>query len=184
MAMNAGRSVHGAPKHARDLALDPILRVEGLVAQPRELTPLDFEALPHRRFLDIPIDREATFLPETDWSGVPLHDLIALAGALPEARWVRISAGPYATVAELDGLEGALLCDRLDGGPIPVEKGGPWRLVQPNARYNLSVKWVDTLTLSAEEPDHSAVRIAEARQRARDAHASRQMNSADSASDD
>jgi DMSO/TMAO reductase YedYZ molybdopterin-dependent catalytic subunit len=173
MVMNAGRSVHGAPKHARDLADHPVLNIDGLVARPRALTPDDLDPLPRRRFLDLRVDHELTFLPETDWSGVLLRDLLELAGPLVDARWVRISAGPYATIAALAELGEALLCDRIEGGPIPVEKGGPWRLVLPDARYNMSVKWVDTLTVTAEEPDNSAVRIAAARQRARDAHARR-----------
>jgi DMSO/TMAO reductase YedYZ molybdopterin-dependent catalytic subunit len=170
---NAGRSIHGAPEHARKQAANPMLAIEGLVSNVCQLTPIDIAMLPHRRFLDLEINRGATFLPETDWSGVMLDDLLSVAEPLENANWVRVSAGPYAYVVPREQFGETLLCDRLGDEAIPLEKGGPWRLVNPNAAYNMSVKWVDRLTLTDEEPDNSALRIAEARQRARDAKASK-----------
>lgn len=172
---NAGRSIHGAPEHARRQAKNPVLTIEGLVARACRLTPAQIDVLPHFRFLDLQVNREETFLPETDWSGVTLEDLLSLAEPLDDARWARVSAGPYAFVIPRDQFATTLFCDRLGADPIPVEKGGPWRLVNPDARYNMSVKWVDRLTLSAEEPDNSAERIAQARQRARDAKAAHKV---------
>lgn len=167
--MNAGRSIHGAPEHARRHAANPLLAIEGLVACECRLTPEQIAALPHRRFLDLEVNRAATFLPETDWSGVTLEDLLSEAEPLEDAKWVRVSAGPYAFVVPREQFASTLLCDQLSDAPVPLEKGGPWRLVNPVASYNMSVKWVDRLTLTAEEPDNSAERIAIARQRARDA---------------
>jgi len=174
MTMNAGRSIHGAPEHARKQAANPILTIDGSVARACRLTPGQISALPHHRFLDLAVDREATFLPETDWSGVTLDDLLALAEPLENAMWARVSAGPYAFVVPQSQFASTLLCDRIGDALIPVEKGGPWRLVNPDARYNMSVKWVDRLTLTEEEPDNSAERIAVARQRARDAKHARE----------
>jgi DMSO/TMAO reductase YedYZ molybdopterin-dependent catalytic subunit len=173
MVMNAGRSIHGAPKHARDQAAHPILVVGGLVTHTLRLSADEIAAMPHRRFLDLDVDRETTFLPETDWSGVTLDELVEPAAPLAEANWARVSAGPYGFVVPRAQFAGTLLCDRIDGAPIPVEQGGPWRLVNPAARYNMSVKWVDRIELTAEEPDNSAERIAVARQRARDAKAAK-----------
>lgn len=174
MVMNAGRSIHGAPKHARDQAARPVLTIDGLVAQVRHLSLEEFAVMPHRRFLDLEIDRETTFLPETDWVGVTLDKVLAITEPLPAANWARISAGPYAFVVPRSQFASTLLCDRIGDERIPVEKGGPWRLVNPDARYNMSVKWVDRLTLTEEEPDNSAERIAQARQRARDAKRDRE----------
>jgi DMSO/TMAO reductase YedYZ molybdopterin-dependent catalytic subunit len=173
---NAGRSIHGAPEHARKQAANPVLTIEGLVARTCQLKPDQIAALPHRRFLDLEISRDETFLPETDWSGVMLDDLLSLAEPLENANWVRVSAGPYAYVVPREQFAATLLCDRLGADSIPLEKGGPWRLVNPNAGYNMSVKWVDRLTLSEDEPDNSALRIAEARQRARDAKQARSVD--------
>jgi DMSO/TMAO reductase YedYZ molybdopterin-dependent catalytic subunit len=179
----AGRSVHGAPKHAKAQAEDPRLRVNGLVENERELSPADLEGLPRRHYLDHVRTDAATHIPETDWSGVLIRDVINLAGAREGAHWIRISAGPYATVITLEDAERVLLCDRIGDQPIPVENGGPWRLLRPDSIYNTSVKWVDTLTLSAEQPDNSGERIARARQHARDAKAAKLADSSNSFTD-
>jgi DMSO/TMAO reductase YedYZ molybdopterin-dependent catalytic subunit len=102
-----------------------------------------------------------------------LSEIIALVNPGDDARWIRISAGPYATVVRMEDASRVILCDRIGNAPIPVENGGPWRLLRLDAIYNTSVKWVDTLTLSAEEPDNSGERIARARQHARDAKAAK-----------
>jgi DMSO/TMAO reductase YedYZ molybdopterin-dependent catalytic subunit len=73
---------------------------------------------------------------------------------------------------QLEGkVKNVLLCDHLAGEPLAVENGGPWRLVVPGTRYFSSVKWVDRLDVTAEEPDNSAERIARARAKARGAKA-------------
>ena len=44
-----------------------------------------------------------------------LFDVLALAGPLPEARYVRVCAGEYVVPLALEQADLALLCDRLDG---------------------------------------------------------------------
>jgi DMSO/TMAO reductase YedYZ molybdopterin-dependent catalytic subunit len=61
-----------------------------------------------------------------------------------------------------------MLADRLDGEPIDVTQGGPWRLVIPEERLCNSVKWVDAVEFSLDTPNNSAARIAQARTRARE----------------
>jgi DMSO/TMAO reductase YedYZ molybdopterin-dependent catalytic subunit len=165
----AGRTVHGVPKYAREQAERPRLRIDGLVASMREFSLEELDHLPRVRFLDSVPEESREFLPTTNWSGIPLRAIVDLASPDPSAAWIRISSGPYATVVALADAEKVLLCDRLDDMPIPAEQGGPWRLVRPDTRYFTSVKWVDTVTLSAEEPDNSAERIIEARRHAREA---------------
>lgn len=169
MADFAGRSIHGVPRQARRQAEQPVLSIDGDVEQPCALTPADLADLPRHRFLDAYRNPDNPNLPASDWSGIPLSVVIELADPAMGAAWVRISAGPYATVVALAEAERVLLCDQIDGLPIPAEQGGPWRLVKPDDRYFTSVKWVDRITLSIDEPDNSAERIARARQRARDA---------------
>jgi DMSO/TMAO reductase YedYZ molybdopterin-dependent catalytic subunit len=165
----AGRTVHGVPKYAREQAERPRLRIDGLVASAREFFLEDLDHLPRVRFLDAVPEESREFLPATNWSGIPLRNVVDLASPDPEAAWIRISSGPFATVIALADADKVLLCDRLDDSPIAMEQGGPWRLVRPDARYFTSVKWVDTVTLSAEEPDNSAERIIQARRHAREA---------------
>ena len=167
----AGRSIHGVPRYARQQAEHPVLLLEGEVRVPRSLLPDDLVELPRVSFLEQYHNPDNLYLPASNWSGMPLRAIIDLAGPNPEAGWIHISAGPYATVVAMPDADDVLLCDGLDDIPIPAERGGPWRLVKPDDPYFTSVKWVDRITVSIAEPDNSAERIAQARQRARDAKA-------------
>lgn len=164
---NAGRTINGIPPLARALAARPVLRLDGLVATALDLTPERIATLPHERYLGRASHAADSTMPDTDWSGVRLSDLVALAHPAPEARFVRVSSGPYGVPVALEQADRVLLCDGLAGEPLGVEQGGPWRLVVPSRTYFTSVKWVDRIELTAEEPDDSATRIAVARERAR-----------------
>ncbi|MFT4037031.1 MAG: molybdopterin-dependent oxidoreductase [Thermomicrobiales bacterium] len=161
------RAVDGVPRSARRHGANPILRIEGLVARPLALAPADLAHLPRHPFTGSISCVERGNIPDTDWSGLAVADLLALAEPLPGARFVRICAGPYVTPLALDVADGALLCDQLAGSALPLERGGPWRLVIPGTRYYTSVKWVDLLEITAEEPDNVAERLAAARNRPR-----------------
>ena len=163
----AGRTVHGAPPHARKTAANPVLRIAGNVDRTLQLSPCDLSALEHRRFLDhIPPEGPGHW-PSTDWAGVPISVLIAAAGPKPGSRWIQVLGGPLASVISFEDAETALICDRLGEKPIPLEKGGPFRLASIGIPYNLCVKWVDRIVISEHEPDRSVERVADARQRAR-----------------
>jgi DMSO/TMAO reductase YedYZ molybdopterin-dependent catalytic subunit len=169
MVIYAGRTANGISKQARNHAAKPVLRVDGLVSQPCELSPEEIAKLPHVPFLDTVIPADLENFPRTDWSGVRLSDLLAILALQPDAKYLRVSAGPYGVPVAIDQADRALLCDSLAGEPLTVDKGGPWRLVVPDRIYFTSVKWVDRIEITAEEPDDSATRIAKARARARDA---------------
>ena len=145
----------------------PLLQIAGLVEHPRVLEPADLAQLPRTAFTGAISCVQRGPVPDRGWSGARLTDLIALAQPLPEARFIRIASGPYATVITLAEAGGAVLSDRVDDQPLPVEQGGPWRLVAPNARFYTSVKWVDRIELLAEPGDNSAERISRARNRVR-----------------
>lgn len=168
--MDAGVSVvSGVPRSARRHGANPILRIEGQVAQPLALAPADLAHLPRHPFTGSISCIERGNIPDTDWSGFAIADLLALAGPLPAARFVRVCAGPYASPLALEAASGALLCDQLGGEDLPLERGGPWRLVIPGTRYYTSVKWVDLLDVTVEQPDNVAERLAEVRNRPRKA---------------
>lgn len=173
MPQFAGRTANGIPRQALIHAQHPVLRVDGLVARALALTPADVARLPHEPYLGAISCLERGNVPDTDWLGVRLSDLLALAEPDASARYVRVSAGPYATQAPLTEAGRILLCDQLDGQPLAVERGGPWRIVVPDTRYYTSVKWVDRIEVTAETPDDSATRIAMARAKAREAKAAR-----------
>lgn len=161
------RAVYGVPRSAQRHAANPILRIEGMIDRPLALTPADLAHLPRQPFTGDLSCIERGNVPTTDWSGFAIADLLVLASPLPQARFVRVCAGPYATPIALDVAGHALLCDQLAGEDLPLERGGPWRLVIPETRYYTSVKWVDLLEVTASPPDNSAERLAQVRNRAR-----------------
>lgn len=167
MTDSAGSSLYRVPRQARRHAANPILRVDGLVETPLTLTPGDLADLPRWPYVGGISCIEAGEVPETDWEGVRLSELVAMADPLPDARFVRVSAGPYAVPVSLEEAHKVLLCDRLSDQALTPERGGPWRLAIPGSLYCTSVKWVDRLEITAEPPDNSAERIAQARARAR-----------------
>ncbi|MCC6703768.1 MAG: molybdopterin-dependent oxidoreductase [Thermomicrobiales bacterium] len=165
----AGRSVHGAPQHARRFAEHPLLQIDASGERSLGLLPGDLSHIERVSFLHLFSEEARQGWQPKDWSGIPLSRLIALVNPGPEDRWMQVLGGPLASVLPIEDAGNPILADCLDGEPIPVELGGPYRLVCPILSYNLSVKWVDRILLFEDEPDRSAERVAVARQRARDA---------------
>ncbi len=169
MSEFAGRTVHGIPRQALRHAESPTLTIAGLVQTPRTLEPRDLEHLPRVSWRGSVSCLERGPIPDTDWTGMRLSDLLSLAGPLATARFALVSAGPYGVAVPLDIAADVLICDRLSGHLLDVTEGGPWRLVVPNRRYFTSVKWIDRIELTIDANKESAERIGLARQRAREA---------------
>jgi len=90
------------------------------------------------------------------WGGVLFQVIAERAGATPEARFV-IAQGAegYTTNIPLEDClrEDVLLADELDGHPLPLEHGGPVRLVVPHLYAWKSAKFLRGLRFSAvDEP--------------------------------
>jgi DMSO/TMAO reductase YedYZ molybdopterin-dependent catalytic subunit len=143
--------------------LDEPLQVIGLVQRKLALRTADLAHLPRTRLADDFVCEEGWSVGDLDWEGVRLSDVLALAGPLPAARYVRVGAGGYVVPLTLDQAALALLCDRLHGQPLPLAHGAPWRLLLPGASCFTSVKWVDRLELSAEPGENSGLTLARAR---------------------
>lgn len=143
------------------------IQVDGLVLRPLALDIADLASLPRVETGEPVSCHEHERGPDPRWQGIALADVLALAGPLPAARYVRVSAGGYALPVPLDAIAGAVLCDAVDGAPLPVERGAPWRLLLPDAGCWTSVKWVRRLEVTAEPGVDSAGRAAEARQASR-----------------
>jgi sulfite oxidase len=90
-------------------------------------------------------------------------DVLALSQPAAKARFVQVSAGTYSISLALDESGESLLCDTLNGQPLTVEHGAPWRLIVPGGKCFTSVKWVQRLVLSREPGDNSGEQIARAR---------------------
>src|SRR5665811_550408 len=135
----------GLPVHpiSAKTRMPTVLRLQGLISRQRVLKKAEFAALPH---IQISADfscEEGWIVPCLRWHGVALETLVALAQPLPEAGYLRVGAGAYEVTLALDSIDGALLCDALDGMPLSPEHGAPWRLLVPGDRCFTSVKWVD-----------------------------------------
>lgn len=155
--------LHSVPDTERDAASTARLSIAGLVASPRTLTVADLAALP-RRTLTMPFTcEEGWTVPGLAWRGIPLMDVLALSQPAAEARFVQVSAGAYSISLALDESGESLLCDILNGQPLTVEHGAPWRLIVPGGKCFTSVKWVQRLVLSREPGDNSGEQLARAR---------------------
>ena len=148
---------HGRP------ASWPGLRVEGLARRPATFTADALAALTRQTLVDDFRCEEGWTAPNQQWEGVPLTALLDLAGPLPNARYAAIAADDFTVVVPLADAAGVLLATRLNGADLPPEHGGPCRLVSAGQACYASVKWVDSIRLSAERPAETARDIARAR---------------------
>lgn len=143
---------HGAP------AIDEStwrLRVHGLVEQELDLDWEGFQSFPRVKvFADMHCVTRWSRLGNL-WEGVSTRELLAGARPRPEARYVVAHGHDFAFTTNLPLTaflaEDALLADRHDGQPIPLEHGGPLRLVVPRLYAWKSAKWVSAIELVAED---------------------------------
>jgi DMSO/TMAO reductase YedYZ molybdopterin-dependent catalytic subunit len=129
-------------------------RIDGMVTEPREWSWDEFNALEQ---VDVPCDIHCV----TKWSkldtsfrGVSVDTLftqVDLQGAFTMAH----SYGGYTTNVSIDDLTGgkAWVVTGHEGGPLPVEHGGPARLLVPHLYFWKSAKWVSGLrVMDHDEP--------------------------------
>ena len=129
---------------------DWTFRVEGLVEQPTTWTWDEIHALAPSRY-------EGAIHCVTTWSkfdmafdGVSVDTLLAAARPLPEAAFVMaFSHTGYTTNLPLADVTGgkAWITWSVDGGPLPVDHGGPARMIVPHLYFWKSTKWVAGLRL-------------------------------------
>jgi DMSO/TMAO reductase YedYZ molybdopterin-dependent catalytic subunit len=126
------------------------LRVEGLVAHPREWTWQEVQALPRATFEgDIHCVTKWSKLG-TSFTGVSVDTLLDEAQPLPQATHVLASSyGAYTTNLPLEDVRGgkAWVVWEHEGRPLPPEHGGPARLLVPHLYFWKSAKWLMGLRL-------------------------------------
>ncbi|WP_246469305.1 molybdopterin-dependent oxidoreductase [Cohnella nanjingensis] len=85
------------------------------------------------------------------WEGIPLVQLLNVAGVKPEARFVKFYSGDgeYTDALSLEqaGMDDVLVAVLHDGKPIHRDYGGPVRLIVPKMYAYKSVKWLDRIEL-------------------------------------
>lgn len=134
---------------------DPItwtLRIFGEVERELLLTWDEFQALPR-------VEQVSDFHCVTTWSkldvvwgGVKLANVSAMAKPRPTAtHLIAYCAEDYTTNLRLTEALGddVLLADELDGEPLPLQHGGPVRLVVPKLYGWKSAKFLRALEFSA-----------------------------------
>jgi len=128
--------------------------VTGQVANPRAWSLSEAQQLPS---ISTAIDIHCV----TRWSklgvqfrGVPLSELIQQSSPLEDARFISMVAHSdrgHSTSLPLDAIKELqpLLAWEADGEPLPVEHGGPLRVVVPGRYFYKSVKWLARVELLA-----------------------------------
>ena len=120
-------------------------RCYGLVQEPVTWTWKEFLELPRVEVTsDVHcVTRWSRF--DNRWEGVAVSEILRRARVLPQASAVMVHADPdYTTNLLLTDLvsDDAVLAYQHDGSPLPVEHGGPCRLVVPRLYFWKSAKWV------------------------------------------
>ncbi|MDL5155316.1 molybdopterin-dependent oxidoreductase [Actinomycetospora termitidis] len=127
------------------------LRVHGMVD--REVT-LDFDRLRGMRLIEAPVtltcvsnEVGGSLISNGIWLGVPVADVLALAGVRPGAQQIAsTSADGWTCTTPLGPLtdgRAAMLAIGLDGQALPIEHGFPVRMVVPGLYgYVSACKWI------------------------------------------
>ncbi len=126
------------------------LSVTGAVATPLSLSLDDLRAMPQRS-AELPIACVEGWSASARWRGVPVRDLLDLAGAADDAEVTVRSLqaqGLYGT-SELNRHHAhdrdTLLALEADGEPLHLDHGYPARLIGPNRPGVAQTKWVAEL---------------------------------------
>ena len=130
------------------------LDVGGLVENPKIFTWEDFNALP--QFEDVSDFHCVTTWSKFDvrWGGVAFFTLIDVVRPKPEVRYVLFgSRDNYTTNVRLEDVmdDDALIATKYDGKPLPLEHGGPARIVIPKLYGWKSAKFVQSIEFVADD---------------------------------
>jgi len=126
------------------------LLVDGAVEEPRKFSWKDFMDLPQVE--DVSDFHCVTTWSKMDvpWEGVQLSTVLALARPLPEATHVLTHAyDGYTTNLPLEEAlkDDVLLVHTAEGKPLPVEHGGPCRIITPQLYAWKGAKWIHRIEL-------------------------------------
>jgi DMSO/TMAO reductase YedYZ molybdopterin-dependent catalytic subunit len=138
------------------------LEVDGVVETPLRLTWEEFRALPR-----VELVRDFHCVTtwsryDVRWAGVSFRVIAERAGVKAAAKFVVARGGEgYTTNIPLEDClrDDVLLADELEGEPLPLEHGGPVRLLVPHLYGWKSCKFLRGLRFTArDEPGYWEVR--------------------------
>lgn len=144
--------------------VDWTLGVSGAVASPLSLSFAELADMPQSDLKDILMEKSLGEDITGDWSGVPLEDLLAQAGADAFVSITTVAGDGYAVEISKDELEGAIVALKENGEWIATADPdhGPIRLVCPTTPANRWVFQLMELQVNAEAagvPDDAAFKI-------------------------
>jgi len=130
------------------------LTLDGLVQQPTVLSWADFNALP--QVSDVSDFHCVTTWSKYDcrWDGVPFTALYERVQPTAEARFVYFTSyDGYSTNVPLEQCldDDVLIATRFDGAPLPLEHGGPARVIIPKLYAWKGAKFVKAISFLAED---------------------------------
>jgi len=127
------------------------LTVDGAVADPLSVSAADLAADDAMRSSTACTGETAA---DRTWQGIRVGSLVDRTAPDAAATHALVhSVDPeYACGFALDRLQSALLAVRLDGEPIPTGRGGPVRLLVPDADCWERVKWVTRIDVLTDPP--------------------------------
>lgn len=129
------------------------LRVGGLVAKPLTLALADLTQHHATDFADAVLDCTGGFFTAQIWRGMSVGRLLDAAEPLPAAQFVRFtSVTGYRWSLPLGEARQALLATHIGDAPLRHGHGAPARLVAPQQRGFVWVKWVVAVEV-LREPD-------------------------------
>lgn len=125
------------------------LRVDGTVGRSLRLTRDDLASYPLETAAEDFECVEGWVAEGLSWRGVRVETILERAEPSEESEYglVRAVDGDYACSFSLERLSSAILALELDGEALPVEHGGPARLVPVGADSDCweSIKWVSEI---------------------------------------
>lgn len=129
------------------------LSVQGMVTRPATYSLADLRGLPVKsQVTQLACEEGWSYIAQ--WTGVPLHHVLNLAGILPQAKFVVYGSIPIKR-RRWDSLDleeamhpQTLITYGMNGGDLPVGHGGPLRLRVPRQLGYKSIKFMTTITVT------------------------------------
>jgi DMSO/TMAO reductase YedYZ molybdopterin-dependent catalytic subunit len=127
------------------------LGVDGMVTRPAAFSLAELKSYPSRsQITHLACEEGWSYIAE--WTGVPLSQILDLAGTSPEARdvvYFSIERGWWDSIDMADAMHPqTLIAYGMNGGELPVANGGPLRLRVPRQLGYKNVKYITRLTVT------------------------------------
>lgn len=106
-----------------------VLEIGGEVETPKKFDFTSLHSLPNQ------IENVSEVLPGKEGAAVSLQSILDHVGATGAARYITLECtdGKFSASVPLNLVRDAIILYRLDGRPLPENKGGPYRFLIPRA---------------------------------------------------